>query len=210
MENDASRMTSRDLLAIERRKQILEEARKLFVEKGYHAASMRAINRAVGMSDVLTYHYFPEGKLQIFNTMIKELQEARESEKEKSINALKDDMPLKEGLALLADIMADRFEADRDFMQIMIQERKMLGADQMQLLSSMGEGFISSFARFLQAKAEQGEMRFMNFNMATSQFICHISVYAMQGILYEPAFDRVSYLSDISGIVAFTAALWAA
>lgn len=65
-------MTSRDLQASERREQILNAARQLFVQEGYHAASMRAINKKVGMSDALTYHYFPEGKLEIFNTIIRE------------------------------------------------------------------------------------------------------------------------------------------
>ncbi|MGA9173636.1 MAG: helix-turn-helix domain-containing protein [Thermoactinomyces sp.] len=52
-------MTSRDLQAAKRRKQLLEAAKKLFAEKGYHNTSTKEINRAIGMADGLIYHYFP-------------------------------------------------------------------------------------------------------------------------------------------------------
>ncbi len=64
------RMTSRDLQAAERKQQILQAAKRLFAEKGYHAVSMRELNKAIGMAEALTYHYFPGGKFEILTTVL--------------------------------------------------------------------------------------------------------------------------------------------
>lgn len=196
-------------MAIERRQHILDIAKKLFAENGYHATSMRTINKAVGMSETLTYHYFPEGKLQILHAIIQALEESRANDIDNSIKALGDHLSLEGALSLIVQKMAERFEADKDFMQIMIQERKLLGMEQITLLSNIGGGFIKTFSEFLKKRAGQGEIRDIDFDMAVSQFLCHISMIALQSILYEPSFDRDRYIKNVSGIVAFTAALWA-
>lgn len=72
--SNSKRMTNRDLLAAERKQQILEIAKRLFAEKGYHATSMREINKEIGMAEALTYHYFPGGKLEILNTVLQQEQ----------------------------------------------------------------------------------------------------------------------------------------
>ena len=75
--NKAKRMTSRDLQAVERRQQILDIAMRLFAENGYHATSMRELNKEIGMADALTYHYFPGGKLEILKAVLHNAQEER-------------------------------------------------------------------------------------------------------------------------------------
>jgi AcrR family transcriptional regulator len=54
------------------RREILDAARRLFAERGYHATTVEAIGEAAGRSGASVYQYF-EGKGQIFGVFIDEL-----------------------------------------------------------------------------------------------------------------------------------------
>lgn len=58
--------------AAQTRKTLLDAARKLFAQHGYAGTSMRAISRNAGMADGLMYHYFPGGKKELFQVILKE------------------------------------------------------------------------------------------------------------------------------------------
>lgn len=202
------KVTSRDIQASERRKQILDTAKKLFAANGYHATSMRTINRAVGMSEALTYHYFPGGKLEILNTIIREVEEERAADIDNSIKAFGDDISLKEALLLLTRKMAERFVKDKEFLQIMLQERNLVNKEQRDFLSLASGQFIGSLVAFLEKRAGQGQIRKMDFGMAVSQFMCHIGLLALQQIMYEPEFDGERFVRDAAKIIDFTSELW--
>ncbi len=51
---------------------IMIEARKLFAIKGYFGTTTREINQNVGISDGSMYYYFPEGKQEILDTIVRE------------------------------------------------------------------------------------------------------------------------------------------
>jgi AcrR family transcriptional regulator len=61
--------TKRDQAKDERRAQLLSAARKVFGEKGYHAATVDDITRAAGVAKGTFYLYFPEKK-NIFYELI--------------------------------------------------------------------------------------------------------------------------------------------
>lgn len=201
-------LTNRDIVAIERRKQILDIAKQLFAANGYHATSMRAINKAVGMSEALTYHYFPGGKLEIFNSVIREVEEERANNINKSIEAFSDDISIKEALTLLAKEMSKGFIKDKEFFQIMIQERKLINREQMNFLSLTSQQFIDSLIEFLAKRAAQGQLRIMDFGMAVSQFMCHIGLVALQQIMYEDDFNGENFIQNARKIIDFTVELW--
>src|SRR5271165_1534410 len=100
----SQRLTSRDIKAQERRQQILTVAKKMFAAGGYHATSMRSLNKELGVADALTYHYFPGGKLEILQTIVREGQDAQLAEIQALAPQLKDDLPLREALLLAAHI----------------------------------------------------------------------------------------------------------
>jgi AcrR family transcriptional regulator len=54
------------------RQEILDAARRLFAERGYHATTVESIGQAAGRSGASVYQYF-EGKGQIFEVFIAEL-----------------------------------------------------------------------------------------------------------------------------------------
>jgi AcrR family transcriptional regulator len=202
------KQTNRDIQASERRQQILDAAKQLFAANGYHATSMRTINRKVGMSEALTYHYFPGGKLEILNTIIREIEEERANDIDKSIKAFSDDISLKEALQLLVQKMSERFVKDKEFLQIMIQERNLVNEEQWNFLSLTGQQFIDSLVNFLAKRATQGQIRKMDFEMAVSQFMCHIGLVALQQIMFEPDFNDEVYIQDTQKIIDFTVGLW--
>ncbi|WP_261555719.1 TetR/AcrR family transcriptional regulator [Frankia tisae] len=53
-------------------REILDAARLLFVERGYHATSIQAVAEAAGRSDTAVYQYF-RGKQEIFRILFEEL-----------------------------------------------------------------------------------------------------------------------------------------
>src|SRR5438034_6908634 len=57
------------LTAEERRSAILNAAKRVFGEAGYHATTTRDIAAAAGVSEALLYHHF-EGKRQLFEELI--------------------------------------------------------------------------------------------------------------------------------------------
>jgi Transcriptional regulator len=203
------KQTNRDIQAIERRQQILDAAKQLFAANGYHATSMRTINRKVGMSEALTYHYFPGGKLEILNTLIREIEAERANDIDQSIKALNDDISVKEALQILVRKMSERFQKDKEFLLIMIQERNLVNQEQQNFLSLTGQQFIDSLVHFLDLRATQGQIRKMDFGMAVSQFMCHIGLVALQQIMFEPEFNAEAYIRNTQKIIDFTAGLWA-
>jgi AcrR family transcriptional regulator len=108
----SQRMTSRDIKAHERRQQILAVAKKMFAAGGYHATSMRSLNKELGVADALTYHYFPGGKLEILQTIIREGRDAQIAQIQALAPQLKGDLPLREALLLAAHMGTYLFSAD--------------------------------------------------------------------------------------------------
>ena len=56
----------------QQRAHLIDVARDLFAEKGYEGTTNHALNKAAGTSDGLLYYYFPKGKQDILDTIVKE------------------------------------------------------------------------------------------------------------------------------------------
>src|SRR5579862_4208098 len=138
MPEEKDQATSRDIKAQERRQQILAVAKKLFAEDGYHATSMRTLNKALGVAEALTYHYFPGGKLEILQTIIREGRDASIAEIQALKPQLKEDLPLREALILAARMGTYLFYADKDLIQILMRERNWLRQEEW--ISTLGIG----------------------------------------------------------------------
>ncbi|AZZ61022.1 TetR/AcrR family transcriptional regulator [Oenococcus sp. UCMA 16435] len=62
------------------KEKLLSAARQLFAKKGYEASSTKEINHQAGSSDGLLYYYFPGGKEQLLNEIIKQTTDNKTSE----------------------------------------------------------------------------------------------------------------------------------
>lgn len=208
MQEPEKKLTSRDMQAQEMRKKMLETARSLFATNGYHATSMRSINRAVGMSDALTYHYFPGGKLEIFNAVLNQSQEERGKDIINTVNSFTENTPLYDALSAVAQKMGERFVADKEFMQIMIQERKLISENDNATLAVNDSSFAEAIISYLELLHTKGILREMDFPTAVSQFLCHIGMIALQQIMYSPEFHLDQYITQAEKIITFTSELW--
>lgn len=77
MQSNYSDMSTR-LSGPERRATILDAAKCLFAEKGFHGVSIDEISRAVNVSPAILYRHF-ESKQVLYNTVINEFSSQRES-----------------------------------------------------------------------------------------------------------------------------------
>ena len=202
-EMSSERMTSRDIKAHERRQQILAVAKKMFASGGYHATSMRALNKEIGVADALTYHYFPEGKLEILQTIIREGRDARVAEVEALAPRLKDDLPLREALMLAAQMGTNLLSADKDWFHIVIQERNWLRHEEWMKTLGTNEPPTAFLMQHFARRMEQGEIRRMDLKFAFSQFFSGIIMRSLLG-------DETGSTDDVylEKLVDFTAQLW--
>ncbi|MEW9699474.1 TetR/AcrR family transcriptional regulator [Paenibacillus sp. SI8] len=191
--------TNRDLLAEERRQQILDIAKRLFAEKGFHATSMRELNKEIGMADALTYHYFPGGKQEILQAVLLNAQEKRMANIRTSFaDTFRDDLQLREVLLNAIRGFDERFMNDKEYFQILLRERNLLEEQQMDGLNRMAKQPSEALVGFLRSRAELGEIRQMDFEMAASQLSSHAAIGAFQNILFgkERAAEHLERMVD--------------
>jgi len=202
----SQRMTSRDIKAHERRRQILAVAKKMFAAGGYHATSMRSLNKELGAADALTYHYFPGGKLEILQTIIREGQDAQLAEIQALAPQLKDDLPLTEALLLAAHIGTYLFFADKDLIQILMRERNWLLHEEWLRESPTKEPSTAFLMDYFARRMAQGEIRTMDLSIAFAQFFAGIIMHSLFG-------DEAGSVDSgddqyLEKLVDFTAQLW--
>lgn len=203
MPEEKDRVTSRDIKAQERRQQILAVAKKLFAEDGYHATSMRTLNKALGVAEALTYHYFPGGKLDILQTIIQEGRAARVAEIEALAPLFRDDLSLQEALSLAARVGTTIFSADKEWFQIIIRERNWLRREDWITILAAGDTPIQFLYDFFARRMAQGEIREMDLRFAIMQFFAGIIVPAL--FAEDESTDEKHY---IERLVDFTARVW--
>ncbi|NGZ77185.1 TetR/AcrR family transcriptional regulator [Saccharibacillus alkalitolerans] len=201
------RMTSRDLQAAQRKQQILQAAKQLFAEKGYHAVSMRELNKAIGMAEALTYHYFPGGKFEILTTVLQTAQEERIGGIVLFFQEIfaKNDLPLPHALTQLMIGLAEKLTEDQAYFQILIRERPLLNDEQTEALDSLTTLPFEAMSEYLSRRAEQGEIRNMDFSMASSQFLAHIVFTIIQQLLRGTRIEQAEAVK----LSEFYAELWA-
>lgn len=204
-ESGARRKTNRDLLAEERRQQILDIARRLFAERGYHATSMRELNKEIGMAEALTYHYFPGGKQEILQAVLQNAQEKRIDNILTSVtDTFRDGVPLREVLLNAIRGFDERFMNDKEYFQILLRERNLLEDEQLEALNRMAEQPSAALVGFLKRRAELGQVRPMDFEMAAVQFVSHAAIGAFQYILFGKARDS----AHLERMIDFYVEIW--
>jgi AcrR family transcriptional regulator len=204
---NANKMTSREVQAAERKEQILAVAERLFADKGYHATSMRELNKAIGMAEALTYHYFPGGKLEILHTVLQEAQEGRM----KRISAFLDeifqaDLPLQSVLLHLITGLTEHIEADQHYFRIWFREGNLLTAEHRETLDNMTKQPFAALAAYLSALSAKGQVRPMDYALAASQFLSHIVMLIVQNLINHRTIEP----EEAERLTAFYVQLWGA
>lgn len=116
-------MTHR-LPGVDRRRQILEVAKRLFVQQGFHATTTRDIARAAGVSDALLYTYF-SSKQEVFDAIIQDGMDQFEQSAHRHIP----DVPIREYLHQLGSTFLQLVLRQRDFLVLLTSEHTLLTGD---------------------------------------------------------------------------------
>jgi Transcriptional regulator len=193
--------------AAETREKILEAAKSLFAEKGYHGTPVREITRKIGMGDGILYHYFPGGKREIMSVLLRESFEHRRQEIQQ-IHRVIEELDLKDAMMTIKRRIYELFTADMDLMRILFRENDLLGFEEAEQLTTLLREQSAIFEAFLKDRHERGEIRDLDFRIASRQFLS-TSLHAIMSksvgiqLLNEP--DVYKYMEEN---VDFTIDLW--
>lgn len=165
--------TSRDKQAAERREQLLAAAKSLFAEKGYHATSTRMISQKIGMADGLLYHYFPDGKMEMLQTIIREGHEQRVNRIDESWFLVQDDpnVPLKQCLLDFLLTIYRILLSDKELLRIQFREQELLDEDILNYLTESVKQRRTQMAQLLESRAALGQIREIDYEAAAVQIM---------------------------------------
>lgn len=152
---DANRPTGRDLKAAVRREQILSTALRLFCENGYAGTSTRAIAQAVGVTEGLLFHYFPNKE-----QLLVEVASRQASFSGRVLASLvaSRGKSARELMTEISDGLVDATSEDLAFVGFMLAEAQ-INADLRAKVVSANEMVSSLLETFFSARIEAGELR---------------------------------------------------
>ena len=167
---DSSKVNLRQEQAVETRKKLLQSALKLFAENGYDGTNVRSINRSIGMADGLMYHYFPSGKREIMEVLIRENSTgilAKQAEHRADLSNL----PLEEVLEQLYHYFDGFFTEYQDAFKLIFRDDEARRiAREMSLDVTLSESR-KWFTLLLRNRAEAGEIREIDYDSATEMLV---------------------------------------
>ena len=178
------KMNQRQQQAIERRQEILLAAKKLFSENGYHATTTRSINKAIGMADGLMYHYFPEGKMQILETLVQEEVDRKRKNVSETTKAIISSNDLSELLTKIGKVILTAATKDREMMVIMLREYPVIKEKFSEPVIEFS-GFYQFVANHLKTYMDKGDVRNLDPLFVAIQFVSPFSVYTLTKVLMD-------------------------
>jgi AcrR family transcriptional regulator len=201
-------MTSREAQAAETRKNLLAVAKRMFADKGYSATSVRSINRELGLADGILYHYFPDGKHEILQTLLEEGIKQRSETMDVMLKSLDRELSMKDTLVTLTWNMRTILLGDLDLLQIQFKERDLVATEYGEKIFSFVKQQQLNLAIVIQEKADSGQIRVMDYEMAARQFTSSIIMIVW---LYLSGVQFIDEAEDeyIEKVVLFTLQLWA-
>lgn len=191
------KLNQRQVKALERRQEILQAAKKLFAAKGFHATTTRSINKEIGMADGLLYHYFPNGKREILETIIEEEM----SRKMGSFFSKMEDIDVAEGLEIvlkkLGSMLLNIGTRDRELIVIMFRDNNLLVDSALKQTPQIMQHFIERIETIFQVFIDRGEVRELDTRFMVVQFFGQFTLYFIYNILFEDSLlagDEEAYM----------------
>ncbi|AKP66174.1 TetR/AcrR family transcriptional regulator [Companilactobacillus ginsenosidimutans] len=127
---------------------ILNVAQGMFYKKGYEATTTREINKSVGISDGSLYYYFPNGKREILDTIVKEGTISRIGIIHANFSNLESIEDLEDRLIDFNSKIAAIFNKKNNYQSflITIRERNILTEEQSEWISEMMDQNVKNLA----------------------------------------------------------------
>lgn len=190
------------------RQKLLESARLLFAENGYKGTSVRSINRRVGLADGLLYHYFPGGKKELFQTIVTESFQKVQNEVRATHNyAFYEGMPIEEVFLDAFKGFAETIGENMDIIRIIVKEndvQEFISCENILSITECNKTFISDFLR---RRAEDGEIKEIDFESAASAIVSSLINYIVLKVMNIDTTEIVNE-EKIKRTVNYYADLW--
>lgn len=158
---------SRSEKAAKTRQKLIETAKKSFSENGYKGSSVRKISKSIDVSESLLYHYFPNGKRELFAEVMKEEFEAFRCEIPND-DALKklDSLPVQDALYILLTGMIGSVQNHIDVIRIIILEKEVRDLFKTAKMCRFIDEVDDFFKGFLRKRIEKGEIKNIDISSA--------------------------------------------
>ncbi|WP_033101318.1 TetR/AcrR family transcriptional regulator [Thermoactinomyces daqus] len=204
-----TRKKTREIQAIERRKQLLEMAKKLFAERGYHGTTTKAINESIGMADGLLYHYFPGGKLQILHAIFEEEIDRKIGRIKQELQKIAEIDELKDVLFQIGSLLMKYAVRDRELLIIYLKERSLLDPALLQRSIHQLCEVWREICALIEAKIDERHFHQFDPSMMVNQFVGAIIFYLAQNIYFpEKSRSRKRKEQFLCEWVRHTLATW--
>src|SRR5262245_44442430 len=148
-----------------RQRQILECAKKVFAERGFHAANISHICAEAGIGRGTLYQYFPNKK-SVFTALLHETAQRVQAfmiERRKDMRLPRPEKLRREAvIAWAAERLRELIEVaftDERMLRIILREAVGLDMDVESILSQIDDGLIAIVEQDLQASMERGIVR---------------------------------------------------
>lgn len=158
---------------------MLESARHLFLEHGYHATTTRAIARAADVSDALLYRYFPS-KRDLFDAVIDDGLSHLEPYVRFGAPALAN-LRLRETLEAAAYTTVEIIRRDLEVFQLIIAESRLLEGDRR--VPELMWGLHSNISNRLRDFVDAGEAHPCDTSVFAEQFVGGIVMHDLSRFL---------------------------
>jgi AcrR family transcriptional regulator len=169
-----------------KRKQIIEGARRVFIEMGFDAASMNDITREAGVSKGTIYVYFAN-KEELFEALIEEERCAIFDDLYRAIELggeLRDTL-IRFGIALVTKITSDKVTRAQRIVIGICERIPELGARFYERGPKRGHDKLMAY---LKGAAEEAHLAIPDFELAAYQFteLCLAGIYRQRLFGYRP------------------------
>lgn len=163
--------------AAETRRKLIDTARTLFAENGYAATSVRQLHRAAELSDGILYHYFPEGKQELFHVIIEEELDqivSSTSEKGQDYSGLPLEQVLEDVYRIWLELLKEHYEIFR-IMFCEHEVKEVINAEELGRILADRQQW---FPQLLQERTMAGEIRELDYEF-TAEMVFSVMFDAM-------------------------------
>jgi AcrR family transcriptional regulator len=154
------------------REQILDTAKSLFIQQGYHGLAMRQISDELGVSKAALYYHFKDKEelfLAIISNNLNEIESAIDLIRSKQVS-------YREQIVLFVEYVLEQPAEQRAMIRLASQEMSQLSATSRKKFDkTYHDQFIGKLQAIFQAGVENGEFRSIDSAIVT---------WALLGIMY--------------------------
>lgn len=174
--------------------QVLEGARKIFMEEGFEGASVDAIAREAGVSKATLYSYFSEKRLMLLE--VARVEYHRQAEAAELLIGL--DTPVEHALPMLARLIAEHLVSrfGVQLFRLSVGETERFPELAREYYESGPEMLRARLVDYLRRATARGELEISDFGLAAEQFSHLCAAYIHDKAIFGMGEQLTSELMD--------------